>query len=60
MTRENDGRRTASLTPGSYTLIAASDELIVKVNSGDPPLFDQSSLPLIKAVEHAGIVPGVG
>jgi UDP-3-O-acyl-N-acetylglucosamine deacetylase len=32
------------------------DDVLLKVNSGDPPLFDQSSLPLIKAVEHAGIV----
>ena len=32
------------------------DDVVLKVNSGDPPLFDQSSLPLIKAVEHAKIV----
>jgi len=32
------------------------DNVLIKVNSGDPPLFDQSSLPLIKAVEHAKIV----
>ena len=32
------------------------DDLILKVNSGDPPLFDDSSLPLVKAVEEAGIV----
>ncbi len=32
------------------------DDVLLKVNSGDPPLFDQSSLPLVKAVEHAGIV----
>ena len=25
------------------------DDVLLKVNSGDPPLFDQSSLPLIKA-----------
>lgn len=31
------------------------DDVLLKVNSGDPPLFDQSSLPLVKAVEHAGI-----
>lgn len=31
------------------------DDVLLKVNSGDPPLFEQSSLPLIKAVEHAGI-----
>ena len=36
------------------------DDVLLKVNSGDPPLFDQSSLPLIKAVEHAGIVQGAG
>ena len=33
------------------------DNVLLKVNSGDPPLFDQSSLPLIKAMEHARIVP---
>ncbi len=32
------------------------DDVLLKVNSGDPPLFDDSSLPLVKAVEHAGIV----
>ena len=32
------------------------DDVVLKVNSGDPPLFDQSSLPLIKAVEHGRIV----
>ncbi|MBR7181095.1 MAG: UDP-3-O-acyl-N-acetylglucosamine deacetylase [Kiritimatiellae bacterium] len=32
------------------------DDVVIKVNSGDPPLFDQSSLPLVKAVEHAKIV----
>ena len=32
------------------------DDVLIKVNSGDPPLFDQSSLPLVKAVEHARIV----
>ena len=31
------------------------DDVLIKVNSGDPPLFDQSSLPLVKAVEHAKI-----
>jgi UDP-3-O-acyl-N-acetylglucosamine deacetylase len=31
------------------------DNVLLKVNSGDPPLFDQSSLPLIKAVDHAKI-----
>ena len=32
------------------------DNVLVKTASGDPPLFDQSSLPLVKAVEHAKIV----
>jgi len=32
------------------------DDVLLKVNSGDPPLFDQSSLPLVKAVEHAKVV----
>ncbi len=32
------------------------DDVLLKVNSGDPPLFEQSSLPLVKAVEHARIV----
>ena len=32
------------------------DNVLLKVNSGDPPLFDQSSLPLVKAMEHAKIV----
>lgn len=32
------------------------DDVLIKVNSGDPPLFDQSSLPLVKAIEHAKIV----
>ena len=36
------------------------DDLVIKVNSGDPPLFDQSSLPLVKAMEHAKIVEGAG
>ena len=31
------------------------DNVLLKVNSGDPPLFDQSSLPLVKAVEHAKV-----
>ena len=33
------------------------DDVLLKVNSGDPPLFDDSSLPLVKAAEHARIVP---
>ena len=32
------------------------DDVLIKVNSGDPPLFDQSSLPLVKAMENAGLV----
>ena len=32
------------------------DNVLLKVNSGDPPLFDQSSLPLVKAIENAKIV----
>jgi len=32
------------------------DDVLIKVNSGDPPLFDQSSLPLVKAMEHAKII----
>jgi len=32
------------------------DDVLLKVNSGDPPLFDQSSLPLVKAMDHAKIV----
>ena len=32
------------------------DDVVLKVNSGDPPLFNDSSLPLIKAVDHAKIV----
>ena len=33
------------------------DDVLIKVNSGDPPLFDQSSLPLVEAMKGAGIVP---
>ena len=32
------------------------DNVLLKVNSGDPPLFDQSSLPLVTAMEQAQIV----
>ena len=32
------------------------DNVLLKVYSGDPPLFDDSSLPLIKAMDHAKIV----
>lgn len=31
------------------------DDVLLKVNSGDPPLFDQSSLPLVEAMDEAGI-----
>ena len=34
------------------------DDVLLKVNSGDPPLFDESSLPLVKAMEQVGIVQG--
>ena len=32
------------------------DNVVIKTNSGDPPLFDDSSLPLVEAVKSAGIV----
>ena len=32
------------------------DNVVIKTNSGDPPLFDDSSLPLVKATDEAGIV----
>ena len=32
------------------------DDLLIKVKSGDPPLFDDSSLPLVKALKQAKIV----
>ena len=32
------------------------DNVLLKVRSGDPPLFDQSSVPLIETMERAGIV----
>ena len=32
------------------------DDVVLSTNSGDPPLFDDSSLPIVKAVEQAGIV----
>ena len=32
------------------------DDCLLKVQSGDPPLFDDSSLPLVKTVEKCGIV----
>ncbi len=33
------------------------DNVVIKTNSGDPPLFDDSSLPLVEAIDRAGIVP---
>ena len=32
------------------------DDVLLKVNSGDPPLFNDSSMPLVNAVDEAGIV----
>lgn len=32
------------------------DDLVISTNSGDPPLFNRSSLDLVEAVESAGIV----
>ena len=32
------------------------DDVVLKTNSGDPPLFDDSSVPLVNAVRGAGIV----
>ena len=32
------------------------DGVVLKTNSGDPPLFDDSSVPLVNAVREAGIV----
>ncbi len=32
------------------------DNVVIKTNSGDPPLFDDSSVPLVNAVEKAKIV----
>lgn len=32
------------------------DDVVLKTNSGDPPLFDDSSLQLVKAVQAAGVV----
>lgn len=32
------------------------DDVIVKVESGDPPLFDRSSLPLVEAMDEAGVI----
>jgi UDP-3-O-[3-hydroxymyristoyl] N-acetylglucosamine deacetylase len=32
------------------------DDVIISVNSGDPPLFDRSSMDLVEAIEAAGLV----
>ena len=32
------------------------DDVVISTNSGDPPLFDQSSFPLVDAVEKVGVV----
>lgn len=32
------------------------DDLVIETDSGDPPLFDRSSLDLVEALEEAGIV----
>lgn len=32
------------------------DNVVLKTNSGDPPLFDDSSLPMVEAVQQAGLV----
>ena len=32
------------------------DDVLVRVGSGDPPLFDESSLPLVRAMQGAGFV----
>ena len=32
------------------------DDVVIETNSGDPPLFDQSSLPLVEAMDRARIV----
>jgi UDP-3-O-acyl-N-acetylglucosamine deacetylase len=34
------------------------DSVVIRMDSGDPPLFDRSSMDLVEAVESAGIVPG--
>ncbi len=33
------------------------DDLLIETDSGDPPLFDRSSLDLVEALKGAGIVP---
>ena len=31
------------------------DDVVIKVRSGDPPLFDESSVPLVKTMDFAGL-----
>ncbi len=33
------------------------DNLMIRLDSGDPPLFDRSSMDLVEAIDEAGIVP---
>ena len=33
------------------------DDMIIETDSGDPPLFDRSSLDLVEAIDKAGVVP---
>jgi UDP-3-O-acyl-N-acetylglucosamine deacetylase len=32
------------------------DNVVIRMDSGDPPLFDRSSMDLVEAIEHSGIV----
>lgn len=32
------------------------DDLVIRIDSGDPPLFDVGSMPLVEALESAGVV----
>ena len=34
------------------------DDVLIRVNSGDPPLFERSSMDLVEAIESAGLVAG--
>ena len=33
------------------------DNVVIRMDSGDPPLFDRSSMDLVEAIDRAGIVP---
>lgn len=33
------------------------DDMLIETDSGDPPLFDRSSLDLVEAIDRAGVVP---